>query len=103
MSHKLTLVDCRAQYFWIEVAEFYSGVVGGEMPVDLALAGVRGVLPGGELGIEGGEVADAAVQACRARTDSSISAMFSQEPCFGVWWISRRWARANAWAGSNAS
>src|SRR5829696_4805246 len=24
----------------------------------------------------------------RASTESSISAMFSQEPCFGVWWIS---------------
>ena len=45
------------------MAEFDAGVVGGEMPVDLALAGVRGVLPGGELSIEGVEVADAAVQA----------------------------------------
>ena len=44
------------------MTEFPAGVVGGEMPVDLALAGVGGVLPGGELGIEGGEVADAAVQ-----------------------------------------
>ena len=33
---------------------------------------------------------------CRVRADSSISAMLSQEPCLGVWWISSRWARANA-------
>lgn len=25
---------------------------------------------------------------CLVRQDSSISAMFSQDPCFGVWWIS---------------
>ena len=39
----------------------------------------------------------------RVSADSSISAMLSQEPCLGVWWISRRWASANALAGSNAS
>src|SRR4051812_44835357 len=40
---------------------------------------------------------------CRVRADSSISAMLSQDPCLGVWWISSRWARVNALAGSNAS
>ena len=35
----------------------------------------------------------------RVRADSSISAMLSQEPCLGVWWISSRWARANAVGG----
>ena len=25
---------------------------------------------------------------CRVRTHSSISAMFSHDPCFGVWWTS---------------
>ena len=36
---------------------------------------------------------------CRVRAESSISAMLSQDPCLGVWWISSRWARANALAG----
>ena len=36
---------------------------------------------------------------CRVRADSSISAMLSQEPWRGVWWISSRWANANAVAG----
>ena len=40
---------------------------------------------------------------CRASTPSSISAMFSQLPCLGVWWISRRWAMRRASAGSKAS
>ena len=31
---------------------------------------------------------------CLVRQDSSISAMLSQEPCLGVWWISSRAARA---------
>ena len=38
----------------------------------------------------------------RVRVESSISAMLSQEPWRGVWWISSRWASANAVAGSNA-
>jgi hypothetical protein len=37
------------------------------------------------------------------RATSCRTAMLSQEPCFGVGWISRRWARANALPGSNAS
>jgi hypothetical protein len=45
------------------VAEFGAGVVGGELPVDLALVGVGGVLPGGEFGVEDLEVVDAAVEA----------------------------------------
>jgi hypothetical protein len=45
------------------VAEFDACVVGGELPADLALFGVDGVLPGGEFGVEGVEVADAAVEA----------------------------------------
>ena len=45
------------------MAEFGSGVGGGELPVDLAVVGVGGVLPGGEFGVEGVEVADAAVEA----------------------------------------
>jgi hypothetical protein len=45
------------------VAEFDAGVCRGELPVDLALIGVGGVLPGGELGVEGVDVGDAAVEA----------------------------------------
>src|SRR5436309_2687502 len=37
------------------------------------------------------------------RAESSFSAMLSQDPCLGVWWISRRCARACACWGSNAS
>jgi hypothetical protein len=40
---------------------------------------------------------------CRDSAESSISAMLSQDPCLGVWWISRRWARAKASPGSKAS
>ena len=40
---------------------------------------------------------------CRVSAESSISAMLSHDPCLGVWWISRRWARAKASSGSNAS
>jgi hypothetical protein len=49
--------------FGVEVAESGAGVVGGEVPVDLTLSGVGGLLPGGEFGIEHGEVVDAAVEA----------------------------------------
>jgi hypothetical protein len=73
------------------------------MPLDLALVGVGGVLPGGEFGVEGVDVGDAPVRQCRVRAESSISAMLSQEPWRGVWWISSRCANANAVAGSNAS
>ncbi len=40
---------------------------------------------------------------CRVRAESSISAMLSQEPWRGVWWISRRWARLKALSGVKAS
>ncbi len=40
-----------------------AGVGGGELPVNLALVGVGLALPGGELGVEGVEVLDAAVEA----------------------------------------
>jgi hypothetical protein len=49
--------------FGIEVAESGAGVVGGEVPVDLTLGGVGGLLPGGEFGVEYGEVVDTAVEA----------------------------------------
>jgi hypothetical protein len=40
-----------------------SGVAGGEVPVDLALVVVGGVLAGSQFGVEDAEVADAPVQA----------------------------------------
>jgi hypothetical protein len=36
------------------MSELDAGVAGGELPVDLALVGVGGVAPGGELTIEDG-------------------------------------------------
>ena len=45
------------------MAELDPGVGGGELPLDLALVGVGGVLPGGEFGVEGVEVGDAPVEA----------------------------------------
>jgi hypothetical protein len=44
------------------VTEFDTYVVGGELPVDLALVGVGGMLPGGEFGVEDLEVVDATVE-----------------------------------------
>jgi len=45
------------------VAEFDPGVVGGELPVDLALIGIGSCLPGSELGVEDVEIADPAIEA----------------------------------------
>ena len=45
------------------MAESGASVVGGEVPVDLALVGVGRVLAGGEFGVEDVEVIDAAVEA----------------------------------------
>ena len=45
------------------MAEFDAGVGGGELPLDLALVGVGGVLPGGEFGVEGVDVGDTAIEA----------------------------------------
>src|SRR5262249_21555379 len=42
---------------WVEVAELDACVVGGELPVDLALAGVDLVLPGSELSVQEFDVA----------------------------------------------
>ena len=44
------------------MAEFGSGVFGGEVPVDLALGMVGGLRPCGEFPVEGVEVADPAVR-----------------------------------------
>ena len=85
------------------MAESGAGVAGGEVPVDLSLVGVGGVLPGGQLGVEVVDVVDAAVQALAGQGRELDLAMLSQEPCLGVWWISSRCASAQALAGSNAS
>jgi hypothetical protein len=45
------------------VAEFHAGVCRGELPLDLALVGVGGVLPGDEFGVEGVDIGDAPVEA----------------------------------------
>jgi len=45
------------------VAQASAGVLGGELPADLALVGVGGVLPGGQLRVEDVEVLDAPVEA----------------------------------------
>src|SRR5680860_810434 len=63
---RLHLVACRGLVLLdggVEVAELEAGVFGGEVPVDLALAGVGRLLPRGEFGVEDVEVVDPAVEA----------------------------------------
>ena len=45
------------------MSEFDAGVGCGELPVDLSLVGVGGLLPGGQLGVEHVEVVDASGEA----------------------------------------
>jgi hypothetical protein len=45
------------------MTQFDAGVGRGELPVDLTVVGVGGLLPGGEFGVEHVEVLDASVQA----------------------------------------
>ena len=45
------------------MAEFDAGIGRGELPVDLPLIRIGGLLPGGELSVEGVEVGDAPVEA----------------------------------------
>ena len=45
------------------MAKLGSGVLGGEVPVDLPLVGVDGGLPGGQLAVEDVEVVDTAIEA----------------------------------------
>ena len=85
------------------MAELHAGVFGGELPIDLTLVGVGGGLPGGEFAVEDFEVADTAIQALPCQRGEFDLGDARQEPCFGVWWISRRWASAWASAGGNAS
>ena len=103
---KTQLVDRRCLsllYVRVQVAQFDSCVVGGEVPVDLALAGVGLLLPGGELGVEHSEVLDAAVQALAGERGQPGLGDVEPGPVPGVWWISRRCASPNAVCGSKAS
>ena len=84
------------------MAELDPGIGGRELPLDLALVGVGGVLPGGESVLRVSRSVMRRSRHWRVRTDSSISAMLSQERWRGVWWISSRCTGANAVAGSNA-
>ena len=85
------------------MAEVHAGVFGGELPIDLTLVGVGGGLPGGEFAVEDVEVAGTEILALPCRRGEFDLGDARQEPCFGVWWISRRCASACASAGVNAS
>ena len=85
------------------MAELDPGIGGRELPLDLALVGVGGVLPGGESVLRVSRSVMRRSRHWRVRAESSISAMLSQEPWRGVWWISSRCANANALSGWNAS
>ena len=84
------------------MAELDPGIGGRESPLDLALVGVGGVLPGGEFGVEGVEVGDAPVEALAGQDGQLDLGDVEPERWRGVWWISSRCAGANAVAGSNA-
>ena len=84
------------------MAEFDAGVGSGELPVDLSVVGVGGVLPGGEFGVEGVDVGDAPVEALAGEGGEFDLGDVEPGAVAGVWWISSRWARANAVAGSKA-
>jgi hypothetical protein len=68
------------------VAEFDAGVGGGELPLDLALVGVGGVLPGGEFGVEGVEVGDAAIEALAGQGGELDLGDVEPGAVSGVWW-----------------
>ena len=85
------------------MAELDPGVGGSELPLDLALVGVGGVLPGGEFGVEGVEVGDAPVEALAGQDGQLDLGDVEPGAVSGVWWISSRCASASAVAGSNAS
>ena len=85
------------------MAEFDAGISSGELPVDLPLISVGGVLPGGELGVEGVEVGDAPVETLAGQGREFDLGDVEPGAVAGVWWISSRCARAKAVAGSNAS
>src|SRR5262249_49097006 len=80
------LVDRRCLsllYVRLQVAQLDSCVVGGELPVDLTLVGVGLLLPGGELGVEHGEVLDAAVQALAAARGELVLGDVEPGPVLG--------------------
>ena len=85
------------------MAEFDPCIGGGELPVDLTLVGVGAVLPGAEFAVQDAQVGDATVQALAGQGGQLDLGDVEPGAVFGVWWISSRWARLKALAGSNAS
>src|SRR4029079_9015815 len=99
-----------ALHYRVEFAELDASVRGRELPIGPDSGSVAPMLPGVDVALQRRPVADPIRQSLprrrpgsRSRALSSISAMFSQEPCLGVWWISSRSARRVASAGANAS
>ncbi len=82
----LSYFHCR-----VEFTELDAGVLGGELPIGADNGGVAPVLPGVDVTLQPRLVADPVRQSLprrrpgsRPRALSSISAMFSHEPCLGV-------------------
>src|SRR3954469_12612479 len=99
-----------ALHYRVEFAELDAGVLGRELPIGLGGGGVAPMLPGLDVTLQRRPVADPVRQSLprrrpgsRPRALNSISAILSQEPCLGVWWISSRSARRLASSGANAS
>src|SRR3712207_4567583 len=81
--------DCR-----VEFTELDAGVFGRELPIGPDGGIIAPVLPGLDVALQRCSVARPVRQSLprrrsgsRPRALSSISAMFSHEPCLGVWWI----------------
>ena len=74
--------------------KFDAGVAGGEPPVDLALVGVDGLGPGGEFGVEDGEVGDTPAEALLGQAAQFDLGDVEPRAVLGRVWISSRPARA---------
>lgn len=84
------------------MAEFDAGVVGGEVPPDLALIGIGLPLQGSEFGAQGLEALDAPVQTLTGQHRELDLGDVEPRAVFGSV-VSSRCASANASAGSKAS
>ncbi|WP_327556844.1 hypothetical protein [Actinophytocola sp.] len=60
--------------------------MGGEVPLDLALVGVDGGLPGGEFGVEDVDVVDASVEALAGEGGEFDLGDVEPGPVFALWW-----------------
>ena len=67
------------------MAEFGSGVLGGETPVDGGCRRVAVPLIAADVPVQRPLVGVPSLRQARANTLNSISAVFSQLPCLGVW------------------